>query len=577
MAEIQNKPVVTVENLRISARVQSGVRNIVSGISFKIMAGECVGLVGESGSGKSVTSRSLLGLNDGNLNVSADRLEILGEDYRDAPEKQWRRLRGLRVGYVLQDALGSLDPLKRIRAEVRETLDAHGIGSRKMRDEQVLRTLEKVGFPEPAMRAQQRSFELSGGLRQRALIASSIVAQPDLLIADEPTTALDVTVQAKILELLAELKQSGMAMLLVSHDLGVVSQLAEQIVVMRRGEVVESGSTQDVLSHPRHEYTKMLLAAMPANATPGTRLSKQKNEKGGPVAIIRTASQRAETADINAAPDIVLSVKNVSKHYVFPDGKHKPVVKDVTFGLKKGSVLGLVGGSGSGKSTVARLCMGLSRPDAGDVRLFGRNWSNVPEKERTIHRPDIQLISQDPLGAFDPRFDVWQLLNEALAVGGLREKVAQKSRAIELLDAVGLASSVLFSRPARLSGGQRQRIAIARALATQPRILVCDEPVSALDVSVQAQVLDLLNELQRELGLSMLFISHDLSVVRYFCKDMLVMQNGEIVERGVTEQLFSAPRHPYTQALIRSIPRLPSQISFQSKQNGKAELLAAAQ
>ncbi|MBJ6134364.1 ABC transporter ATP-binding protein [Ochrobactrum sp. Q0168] len=576
MTDAQNKPIVAVENLRISARVQSGVRNIVSGISFKILAGECVGLVGESGSGKSVTSRSLLGLNDSNLDVSADRLEILGEDYRGASEKQWRRLRGLRVGYVLQDALGSLDPLKRIHAEVRETLDTHGIGSRKMRGEQVLSTLERVGFPEPAMRARQRSFELSGGLRQRALIASSIVAAPDLLIADEPTTALDVTVQAKILELLAELKQSGMAMLLVSHDLGVVSQLAERIVVMRRGEVVESGSTRDVLSNPRHDYTKMLLAAMPVNATPGTRLSKQNNEKREP-AIVRTASQRAERADINAIPDIVLSVKNVSKNYVFPDGNHKPVVKDVTFSLKKGSVLGLVGGSGSGKSTVARLCMGLSRPDAGEVRLFGRNWSDVAEKERTIHRPDIQLISQDPLGAFDPRFDVWQLLSEALAVGGLREKAAQKSRAIELLDAVGLASSVFFSQPARLSGGQRQRIAIARALATQPRILVCDEPVSALDVSVQAQVLDLLNELQRELGLSMLFISHDLSVVRYFCHDMLVMQNGEIVERGETEQLFCTPRHPYTQALISSIPRLPSQISFQSKQDGKAEIFAAAQ
>lgn len=577
MAEVQNNPVVTVENLRIRAKLRSGSHDIVSGVSFTIRPGQCVGLVGESGSGKSVTSRSLLGLNDTNLDVQADRLEILGRDYRNASEKEWQRLRGLRVGYVLQDALGSLDPLKRIHAEVREALDTHGMGSRKSRDEQVLSTLEKVGFPEPAMRARQRSFELSGGLRQRALIASSIVAAPDLLIADEPTTALDVTVQAKILELLAELKQSGMAMLLVSHDLGVVSQLAEQIVVMRRGEVVESGLTRDVLSNPQHDYTKMLLAALPVNATPGTRLSTPKGAKSVQNEGENTIPLRARRADIEARSNVALLVDNVSKHYVFPDGSRKAVVKNISFELKKGEVLGLVGGSGSGKSTTARLCMGLTQPDAGKIDLFGHDWSAMSEKQRTAFRADIQLISQDPLGAFDPRFDVFQLLSEALAIGGLREKTAQKSRATELLDAVGLASNLLFSQPARLSGGQRQRIAIARALATQPRLLVCDEPVSALDVSVQAQVLDLLGDLQRELGLSMLFISHDLSVVRYFCKDMLVMQNGEIVESGETERLFRAPQHPYTQTLIASIPHLPSHISSQNTQDGRTETVSAAE
>ena len=543
-----SKNVVEISNLTVSASGHAR-KPLVQGLSLSIAAGECVGLVGESGSGKSVTSRTLIGLTDESLSVSADRFSLFGNDFLQASERQWRDIRGRRIGYVLQDALGSLDPLKPIASEVREALDAHRIGPRSRRHALALRALENAGFPEPELRARQRSFELSGGLRQRALIASAIVASPELLIADEPTTALDVTVQATILALLADLKRSGMAALLVSHDLAVVSQLAEHILVMREGVVVESGPTAEVLASPRHEYTRMLLSALPANAPRGSRLSSQPRPSLAGFRLTDGAkTTRSDT-------DIVLSVEDVSKSFALPDGSRSEVVRNVSFELRRGDTLGLVGGSGSGKSTTAKLCMGLSAPDRGDIRLFGNSWSGLSEDRRTPLRRDVQLISQDPLGAFDPRYDVWQLLREALVIGGL-EKDAQRRRAEELLEAVGLPHATLDRMPRQLSGGQRQRVAIARALATSPKILICDEPVSALDVSVQAQVLDLLGDLQRELGLSVLFISHDLGVVRHFCRKVMIMHQGEIVEQGEAEATFAHPIHPYTRRLVASIPVL---------------------
>ena len=540
---------VRVEGLNINLRAGKLELPLVRDVSFSIRPGECLGLVGESGSGKSVTSRALIGLNDPVLIQSARRLDVLGEDRAHASEAEWRALRGTRIGYVLQDALGAFDPLKDIFSEVRETLDAHRIGARGSRRERVFDALRKVGFPDPELRSRQRSWQLSGGLRQRALIASAIVATPGLLIADEPTTALDVNIQARIIQLLAGLKQEGMGLLFVSHDLAVVSSIADQVVVMSEGRVVEQGPTAEVLNAPRHDYTRMLIAAMPSRARHGARLSSVELPPSSAFVSNRVSSLT------KTGEGVALAVRSLGKSYRYPDGSMAKVVSDVSFDLRRGEILGLVGGSGSGKSTVVRICMGLTEPDEGAVSLFGQPWSGLPEKARTALRPHIQLIAQDPLGAFDPRYTVRRLLHEALQIGGV-EKAQRDAEAGRLLAAVGLKPELLDQYPRRMSGGQRQRAAIARALATKPDVLICDEPVSALDVSVQAQILDLLSHIRQETGLSILFISHDLAVVRHLCERVMVMQKGEIVEQGPVEEIFASVKHPYTRELIASIPQM---------------------
>ena len=541
-------PLVSVEGLNINLRSGKLDLPLVRDVSFSIRPGECLGLVGESGSGKSLTSRALIGLNDPALIQSARRLDVLGEDRARATEAEWRALRGTRIGYVLQDALGAFDPLKDIYSEVRETLDAHRLGDRGSRRERVFDALRKVGFPDPELRSRQRSWQLSGGLRQRALIASAIVATPGLLIADEPTTALDVNIQARIIQLLAGLKQDGMGLLFVSHDLAVVSSIADQVVVMSEGQVVEQGPTAEVLNAPRHDYTRMLIAAMPSRASHGARLSSVELPPSSAFVSNRASSMTKTEA-------AALAVRSLGKSYRYPDGSMAKVVSDVSFDLRRGEILGLVGGSGSGKSTVVRICMGLTEPDEGEVSLFGRPWSGLPEKARTALRPHIQLIAQDPLGAFDPRYTVRRLLHEALQIGGV-EAGQRDAEAGRLLAAVGLKPALLDQYPRKMSGGQRQRAAIARALATKPDVLICDEPVSALDVSVQAQILDLLSHIRQETGLSILFISHDLAVVRHLCERVMVMQKGEIVEQGPVEDIFASVRHPYTRELIASIPQM---------------------
>lgn len=538
-------PIVDVEGLSIA--LNAGGQPLISDISFTVSRGECVGLVGESGSGKSLTSRALLGLNDSVLKQSAKRLRLFGRDYSAASETEWRRLRGIDVGYVLQDALGAFDPLRSVFSEIRETLDAHGVGTRAERGAAVLETLERVGFPDPALRSRQQSHQLSGGLRQRALIASAIVAAPGLVIADEPTTALDVNIQARIIALLAKLKQDGIGLLFVSHDLAVVSSIADRVLVMNAGRVVESGTTTEVLDNPQHEYTRMLIRAMPSNVPRGGRLSQVEM----PPSSVLASMYRTETSQAGDAP--ALSVERLDKSYTYPDESRVKVVSNVSFELRKGEILGLVGGSGSGKSTVAKIAMGLTEADDGKVRLFGKPWSGLKERERTGLRRHIQMISQDPLAAFDPRYTVRQLLFEALEIANV-PKAGREAQARQALVAVGLAPELLDRLPRKMSGGQRQRVAIARALATRPDVLICDEPVSALDVSVQAQILDLLSHIHQEIGLSVLFISHDLSVVRHFCERVLVMHKGEIVEQGEVETIFASASHPYTRDLLTSIP-----------------------
>ncbi len=540
---------LSIEDLRVT--FGAGARQItaVDGLSIELEAGESLALVGESGSGKSVTARSILGLTGSGSRVSAGRLELAGRSVLGLKPAQWRRIRGSEVGLVLQDALVSLDPLRTIGREIDDALRLHTPLTPSARRARVIELLEAVRMPDPEQRIGQRSGELSGGLRQRALIASAIALNPGLLIADEPTTALDATIQAQILDLLGSLKSNGTALLLISHDLAAVGRVADRVAVMRAGRIVEHGPTDRVLGAPQHPYTQALLDAVPTGRDRGERLSSSE-----PVRPLSFHPVRPSTA--TKAPDVVLEATGLTRTFRLRHGATLTAVDDVSLRLRAGQTLGLVGESGSGKTTVARMILGLSAPDAGDVTLLGEPWSTVPERERRRRRPLLGAIYQDPLSSFDPRFTVEEVLTDAVSLGASRRGREHRARVTELLNAVGLPDAVRGRRPLHLSGGQRQRVAIARALAPGPRIVVCDEPVSALDVSVQAQVLDLLSDLQRALGVSYLFISHDLGVVRHMSDQVAVMRHGRIVETGPPDTLFTSPAHDYTRMLVDSAPRL---------------------
>lgn len=479
--------------------------------------------------------------------MSADRIELAGVDLRRASSREWRSIRGRTIGFVLQDALVSLDQLRRVGDEVAEPLRLHGWGNRRSRAERVVELLDAVGVPEPEVKARQRPYELSGGLRQRALIASAIALDPKLVVADEPTTALDVTVQAQVLDLLAASKKRGTSIILISHDLSVVARLADHVAVMRAGEIVEFGSAHQVLHEPRHAYTQSLLDAIPSEHTRGIRLA--------PPADGVSDVPRVRKIDRDRP---VLRARNLVKVFHGPDKIDRTVVNDVSFELFAGETLGIVGESGSGKTTTARIALALTDATSGDVLLHEKPWSNISAAARRAMRKQIGVIYQDPLSSFDPRWPVGRILSDALRTGGRppSSKAEARERAVRLLEQVGLTRAHLTAAPLRLSGGQRQRVSIARALAPEPGIIVCDEPVSPLDVSVQAQVLDLLTDLQDQLGVSYLFISHDLGVIHHMSDRILVMKDGRLVEQGDAEEVFARPQHPYAQRLLTALPRL---------------------
>lgn len=534
---------LVVEGLEVAFDTSRGRRQVVHGVSFELPAGECVAIVGESGSGKSVTARTLVGLAGRGAVVRADRLEIHGRDVRTSGQREWQRIRGVEVGFILQDALVSLDPLRAVGREIEEALSLHGVRGRPERRRRAVELLARAGVPFAERRARQRPDELSGGLRQRALIASALAIDPDIVIADEPTTALDVTVQAQVLDLLHETKGRGASIILISHDLSVVADLADRILVMKDGRVVEQGAARDVLGAPRHPYTRALIAAVPGLDTRGAPL----------VPGAALLPPRTDAGTGGAVP--VLEARDLAKRFRTPDGAETVAADGVSFTLHRGETLGIVGESGSGKSTTARIALALESADAGTVRLLGQPWSEVPEPRRRSLRRAISVVSQDPLSSFDPRWNTERILLDALPADRYRSTAERAGRVRELLAQVGLDESALGRFPLRLSGGQRQRVAIARALAPSPEIIVLDEAVSALDVTIQAQVLDLLARLQRELGVAYLFISHDLGVIAHLSDRVLVMKDGRVVETGTPAELFTAPRHPYTQELIASIPR----------------------
>lgn len=490
---------LTVDGLRIAFRGAP----VVDGVAFTVDAGECVAIVGESGAGKSLTARALLGLTPAAAEVAMDRLHIDGSDAIGLPERAWRRLRGTRIALVSQDALVSLDPLRRVGDEIAEPLRLHQLvrGRASIR-QRVRHLLERVWMPDPDRRARQHPHELSGGLRQRALIASALAGNPAVLVADEPTTALDATVQARILALLREIVDGGTALIFISHDFAAVRRIADRVLVMKAGRIVEAGPVAQVLAAPQQEYTRELIAATihePRQARP-------------------------------AAADTIVTVEGVSKAF---DGI--AAVDGASFAVGAGRTLGIVGESGSGKTTLARMLVGVETPDTGELRWHG------------AHR--VQLVHQNPLGAFDPRWTVGRSLEEAVEAGGV-PRYERRARVTALLAEVGLDDALAQRRPAALSGGQRQRAAIARALAADPDVLVLDEPVSALDPSVRERVLRLLARVQEERRLTMVFVSHDLDVVGAVADDVLVMQHGRIVEQGETGTVFSAPQHPFTRELL---------------------------
>ncbi|MRS20890.1 dipeptide ABC transporter ATP-binding protein [Enterobacteriaceae bacterium RIT692] len=530
--------VIDVRGLNIWASSESGQpRHIVKNVSFALQRGQCLALVGESGSGKSVTARSLVGLAGDGLQVQAATLSLHGETLQQRSDSWWRQVRGSKVGFILQDALVSLDPLRPVGKEIAEALALHGWGNAASRQQKVQTLLEEVGVPQAAYRASQRPGELSGGLRQRALIASAIALHPDVLIADEPTTALDVTVQAQVLEVLRQMLDRGTSVILISHDLAVVAKIADQILVMQGGSIVEAGTAQQVLQQPQHAYTQGLINAIPSEHTKGQRLSGSAAS-----VLIRSVTPSAE---------VLLEARHIVKRF-----RGHSAVDDVSFNLKRGETLGIVGESGSGKTTLSRIALALETPDSGEVLFAGQPWSHASAADQRAIRRQIAVVYQDPLSSFDPRWRVADILLDAIALDRHAPTQTPRERAISLLQSVGLGAEHLTQWPARMSGGQRQRVAIARAIATHPKVIVLDEAVSALDVTIQAQILDLLSDLQAQLGVSYLFISHDLGVIHHMSDRVLVMQNGQAVEQGAADEVFYRPRHPYTQTLLASLPRL---------------------
>ena len=543
--------VLSVEHLSLDFRLRTEILHAVRDVSFVLRRGETLCLVGESGSGKSVTARALLRILDRNGSITGGRILLgnQGEEIDVAAlsdrDPKLLHIRGGRIGLIFQEPMSSLSPVHTIGSQIIEALRLHRRMDKKQARAETIELLRQVEIPNPDKMVDRYTFEFSGGMRQRAMIAMALAADPDILIADEPTTALDVTTQAEILDLIKRLQVSrGMAMLLITHDMGVVAEVADAVAVMRYGRIVEAGSAEDIFHDARHPYTVRLL-----NST----VKLEQNQ--------RTAA-RAETSTQARQP--VLSVRNLSKVYGastawFGGNSHAlKAVDDVSLDLYPGENLGIVGESGSGKTTLGRLILRTVEPSAGTVTYHGAGapmdvTALSKQGLKAFHR-DVRLVFQDPFASLNPRMTVKEIIGDPLYVSGKMRGGAIEARVAELLTLVGLDPMAMERYPHAFSGGQRQRIGIARALALDPKIIIADEATAALDVSIRAQILDLLLDIQQKLGLSFIFISHDISVVRYFCDRVAVMRLGKLVEVGTAEQICTQPQHPYTQSLISAVP-----------------------
>lgn len=540
-------PLLELKDLAITFKTNSGEVHAVKRADLTIMPGETVAIVGESGSGKSTTALAAIGLLPANGGVSGGSIVFDGEDLTNASEKRMIQLRGSSIGMVPQDPMSNLNPVWKIGFQVKETLKANGLPSGP---KDVAKVLTEAGLPDAAARANQYPHEFSGGMRQRALIAIGLACRPRLLIADEPTSALDVTVQRQILDHLETMTDElGTAVLLITHDLGLAAERAHKVAVMYKGQVVESGPAHELLTNPRHPYTQKLVASAPSLASRRIESAKGSGSESGEVLA-------PESKDLRT--DNVIEVKNLVKVYKIRGGWGKSTefkaVDDVSFTIKRGTTTAVVGESGSGKSTVAKMVLGLEDASAGVINFDGVDITSLGRKEMFGFRRRVQPIFQDPYGSLDPMYNIFRTIEEPLRVHGVGNAKSREKKVRNLLDQVALPTSMMQRFPNELSGGQRQRVAIARALALDPEVVICDEAVSALDVLVQAQILNLLAELQSELGLSYLFITHDLAVVRQIADHVCVMEKGKLVEKGATDDVFEKPQTAYTQALLDAIP-----------------------
>jgi peptide/nickel transport system ATP-binding protein len=537
-------PLLALTDLHVTLATAQGAVQAVRGLSLQLQRGHTLGLVGASGCGKSLTALAVMGLLPEGAVVGGS-VRLGDTELTTLAEGAWCALRGRRIGMVFQEPMSALNPLHTIGHQVAEPLRLHGGLSAAAARAQALRLLDRVQVPRAAQRLAAYPHQLSGGQRQRVLIAMALACGPELLIADEPTTALDTTLQRDVLALIQQLvREDGMGLLLISHDLGVMADSVQDLLVMHAGVAVEHGPTAQLLARPAHPHTRALMAARPRLRS-GTG---QPHRRQGPAGTDHRAT----------AP--LLAVENLARRYPLPrQGWFTPApalqaLAGVSFTLQAGRSLGVVGASGSGKSTLARLVMALEAPSAGSVKLQGQDLQRLNAADLRAARRQFQMVFQDPYGSLDPRRTVLQTVAEPLAVLQGATPAEQRERAAEVLDAVGLRAADGARYPHEFSGGQRQRIAIARALVTRPALIVADEAVSALDASVQAQVLDLMQDLQQRYGMAYLFISHDLAVVDRLCDEVLVLQQGRIVEQGPPERLFSAPQHACTRALLAAVP-----------------------
>nr|WP_314255860.1 ABC transporter ATP-binding protein [uncultured Devosia sp.] len=547
---------LSIENLSISFGRGDKARRVVEDLSLSIAPGECVAVVGESGSGKSVTAFSVLGLtgfNGGRIeagSISFTRRDGAVTDLAKADEATLRQIRGDEIAMVFQEPMTALNPVFTVGEQISEVLRQHRGMDRKAADAKALDLITRVRITDPARRFNQYPHELSGGMRQRIVIAMALACSPRLLIADEPTTALDVTIQAQVLDLMRELsREDGMALLFITHDMGVVAEMADRVVVMRKGVRVEEQLVASLFAQPSHMYTRRLLDAVP-------RLGAMAGSAGPAPFGIDPLNHQAKLPSGEA----LLEVRNLSTWFPIHKGVLKRhvgdvrAVDDVSFSIGRGETLSLVGESGSGKSTIGRSILRLAKPHAGGVLLEGRDVLKLDHAAMRAVRRDMQIVFQDPYAALDPRLDAFEQIVEPLVIHNIDKGSALRDRAIELVRRVGLEDEHLDRYPHEFSGGQRQRLCIARALSLSPKLIIADESVSALDVSIQAQVVNLLMELQQELGLSYLFISHDMGVVERISHRVAVMQHGRIVEIGSREQIFENPQQDYTRQFIAAVP-----------------------
>ncbi len=585
-------PLLKITDLEVTFTTSTGVVPAVRGANLTIYPGQTVAIVGESGSGKSTTAAAVIGLLPGTGKVTGGSIEFDGKELTKMSSKEWIELRGSGIGLVPQDPMSNLNPVLRVGTQVKEALLANNIVPRSEAGERVTELLEQAGLPDGERRAKQYPHEFSGGMRQRVLIAIGLASRPKLLIADEPTSALDVTVQRRILDHLETLtKEMGTAVLFITHDLGLAAERAEQLVVMHRGRIVESGPALEILQHPQHPYTKRLVSAAPS-------LASARIESAHARGITHTEEELTGSAK-NASSEEMIRVEHLTKEFHIRGAKGEAAkllaVDDVSFTLRRGKTLAVVGESGSGKSTAANMILHLLEPTSGKIFFDGEDTSEYSEAQLFALRRRLQAVFQNPYGSLDPMYSIYRIIEEPLRIHsygtkayaqqeverakatgrdpepwavaaleghGEAEKKLRAERVAELLDLVALPRSAMRRYPNELSGGQRQRVAVARALALNPEVIVLDEAVSALDVLVQNQILYLLNDLQAQLGLSYLFITHDLAVVRQIADDVVVMEKGRLVEANTTDALFDNPVQDYTRELIEAVPGRKIQLNL---------------